>query len=61
MNILYITTPAYISGVQISRYIANFGDRDIHLAIDMQQILAIVPQTVNTVHAHNSSVDIGRY
>ena len=22
------------SGVQISRYIANFGDRDIHLMID---------------------------
>ena len=27
----------------------------------MQQILAIVPRTVNTVHAHNNSVDIGRY
>ena len=22
------------TGVQINRYIANFGDRDIHLAID---------------------------
>ena len=45
------------TGVQISRYIANFGDRDIHLAIDATDS-GDCP-TDNTVHAHNSSVDIG--
>ena len=35
-----------ISGVQIIRYIAYFGDRDIYLPI--------VTRTVNTVHAQSS-------
>ena len=31
---LLLPSTIILSGVQISRYIANFGDRDIHLAID---------------------------
>ena len=45
------------TGVQIIRYIANFGDRDIYWRL-MQQTLAIVTRKINTVHAQNSSLDI---
>ena len=44
------------SGVQISRYIANFGDRDIYLVIDATDS-GDCPMDRNTVHAQNSSVD----
>ena len=50
-------TPKNNTGVQISRYIANFGDRDIYLPIDATDSDDCHTDT-NTVHAQNSSVDI---